>query len=153
MPKLWILCRSGIRRPSVRCQKTSGVGLDRNGNDITLSTVRSRGQKSRHRYYFLLFVKQIVNIVEGPKLINIIHEVVYVWCMFSTPFQAPCDHHVYIKMIKMDGLGLADHEHWGIEHKIYPTSIGLFRNVERKSEAQVLPRGRCFFAFNCAITK
>ena len=54
--------------------------------------------------------------------------------MFSTPFQAPCDHHVFItKMFKMDGVGLADHEQWGHEHKINPTRIGLFRNVENKS--------------------
>ena len=29
-------------------------------------------------HFYSLFVKQIVNIVEGPKLIDIIHEVVYV---------------------------------------------------------------------------
>ena len=34
--------------------------------------------------------------------------------MFSTLFQAPCDHHVYIPMFKIDGLGLADREHWGM---------------------------------------
>ena len=53
--------------------------------------------------------------------------------MFSTPFQAACDHHVYITMFKMGGLGLLGHEHLGHEHKINPTRIGLFRNVEKKS--------------------
>ena len=37
--------------------------------------------------------------------------------MFSTPFPAPRDHHVYITLFKMDGLGLADHEHWDINIK------------------------------------
>ena len=37
-----------------------------------------------------------------------------VCCMFLTPFQAACDHHEYITLFKMDGLGLADHEQWGM---------------------------------------
>ena len=37
--------------------------------------------------------------------------------MLSTPFRALCDHHVYITMFKMDGLGLAEHEHWGMSIK------------------------------------
>ena len=67
---------------------------------------------------FKAFVKQRVHIVEGPKLINTIFtRCMYVWCMFSTPLWAPRDHHVYITMFKLDGLGLADHEHWGMSIK------------------------------------
>ena len=37
--------------------------------------------------------------------------------MFSTPFWAAHDHHACITMFKMDGLGFADHEHWGMSIK------------------------------------
>ena len=37
--------------------------------------------------------------------------------MSSTPFRAPCDHHVYVTMFKLDGLCLADHEQWGMSIK------------------------------------
>ena len=37
--------------------------------------------------------------------------------MFSTHFRALRDHNVYITMFKKDGLGLADHEHWGMSTK------------------------------------
>ena len=34
--------------------------------------------------------------------------------MFSTSLRTPRAHHLYITMFKMDGLGLADHEHMGV---------------------------------------
>ena len=37
--------------------------------------------------------------------------------MFSIPFRAARDHHIYITMFKTDGLGLTDHEHWGMSVK------------------------------------
>ena len=38
----------------------------------------------------------------------------YVRCVFSAPFRAAHDNYVYITMFNMDGLGLADYEHWGM---------------------------------------
>ena len=47
--------------------------------------------------------------------------------MLSTPLRAPRDHHIaYNTMFKMDGLGLADHEHWGmrdVEKKLVKPEI------------------------------
>ena len=55
--------------------------------------------------------------------------------MFLTPFQAPRDHHAYITMFKMDGLGLADHEHWGMSIKSTQLVLdySTLLNVEKKS--------------------
>ena len=53
--------------------------------------------------------------------------------MFSTPFQAPCDHHVYITMFKMDGLGLAEHKHWGMSVKSFQLVLEYSETLKTKS--------------------
>ena len=68
--------------------------------------------------------------------------------MFSTRFQAPCDLHVYITIFKMDGLGFADHEHWGMSIKTtqlvldYSETLKRSRSNEEASVAMVF-----FFLF------
>ena len=58
---------------------------------------------------YSLFVKQLVNIVEGPKLINIIHEVVYDVCsrhlsrlLVTTPYTSQCLKWMYLVLLIMN---------------------------------------------------
>ena len=51
--------------------------------------------------------------------------------MFSTPFRAARDHHEYITMFKMDGLGLADHEHWSMSIKSTHLALDYLETLKR----------------------
>ena len=54
--------------------------------------------------------------------------------MFSTPFRAPRDHHAYNTMFKMDGLGLADHEYWGMSIKSTHLVLDYSETLKRRNE-------------------
>ena len=58
------------------------VHADENTQEVKVSTLFILRRQNRHTFYSL-FVKQTVNIVEGPKLINIIFMTVYICMMYE----------------------------------------------------------------------
>ena len=66
---------------------------------------------------YFVFIHSVNIIAHWPKHINIIHDVVYVWCMFSTPFQADCDSHGCTTMLKMVAFDFAYHDLGGMSIK------------------------------------
>ena len=69
--------------------------------------------------------------------------------MFSTPFRALPDNYVYITMFKMDGLGLADHEHWGMSikstHLVLDYSLNYSQTLKRSWLHEEASVARCFY--------